>query len=195
MTRRIITFIFALSLSAPVQVQRYDFGLDEELNRLAGEFRKTHIDVRYSYRGIDVPGLEESLQTRIFLAKFETDAGIQIEEKLLALRGGKVQTFGATFGGHGLMSALVQNGCMYYSFSWGSGLHRSHVGRLKIKGESLEVWESDWFPNADVIVRLAGAKVEIVHGEYVGFNRMDNAAVVGDMDAIIPPEKACRSEG
>jgi hypothetical protein len=195
MTSRIASIIVALALSAQAPEQRYDFGLDEGLGRLTGELAKIHKEVRYSYRAINVPGLEESLQTRIYLVNFETLAGYQVEEKLLALRNGKLQEFGAAFGGHGLMSALVHNGCMYYSFSWGSGLHRSHVGRLKVVGGDIDVWESDWFPNADVIVKKERDRVEIVQGAYAGFNRINSAAVVGEMDSIIPYEKACRSEG
>ncbi len=117
----------------------------------------------------DVSGLEETLGIRLFLVGLATDGGERFDEKLLLVNGNLIRQFGATFGGSGLMSAVVSGKSLYYSYSFGSGVHRSHVGRMTVKDGDVVLVETDSHPD-DLFVRVENGRIRLETGSFERFN-------------------------
>jgi hypothetical protein len=82
-----------------------------------------------------------------------------------------IVTIGCSVGGYGMMSGLVLSNAFYYTYSWGSGVHRSHVGKLVVAGGKLKFSETGGFTNKDLFVgtNAAGA-VRVFAGTFRHFN-------------------------
>lgn len=88
------------------------------------------------------------------------------------IRGGRVHRLGTGFGGHGVMSFVVAELAggrpwLVYTYSWGSGRHRSKVAALDLLQAGspeltaeLALLDGDWF------VRAAGTAVVLETGQY-----------------------------
>ncbi len=192
--RRLIAVILVLLAPQWGAAGGYESELNGALSELAKGLGESSEDVRYEYEEVSVPDLLEQLDTRLYKVNFVSVGGFTSSEKLFALRSGKLVEFGETFGGHGLMSALVHRGCLYYTFSWGSGVHRTQLGLMKVDRGKLDIWESDGFVNSNLIVEEQGGKVVLVLAAYNGFNKWEPEEVVGVADSVIPEAEACRSE-
>ena len=92
---------------------------------------------------------------------------------------GALTTFGNSFGGYGLMSATMDEDMLFYTYSWGSGIHRSHVGALSIMGDQIQILETVGFVNEDLFVRNMGGQSIIEVGDYLGFNSWEKSGVLG----------------
>lgn len=135
---------------------------------------------------IPVGGLWDALQVQIVKVRLLSD-GAQFNEFAAVLRQGKVATLGISIGGHGLMSGLVQNGSLYFTYSWGSGVHRSQVGRLGLANDELRFWDSAGFPNVDLFLsRKADGALGLVTGTFEGFNHWSGAHEFGHIDEANP---------
>jgi hypothetical protein len=78
-----------------------------------------------------------------------------------------VKTLGVSFGGYGLMSGLVQGESFYFTYSWGSGIHRSHVGKLQIVNDEVKFWDSGGFFNLDLFLsRRTDGEIAVVSGRF-----------------------------
>jgi hypothetical protein len=90
---------------------------------------------------------------------------------VLIYHDGKVASLAPSNGGYGIMSGLVSDGAFYYTYSWGSGIHRSHVARLEIKDGKLISSDTGGFKDLDLFVSDApDGKVRIKSGKFESFN-------------------------
>ena len=92
----------------------------------------------FRVRELDVPNLWSTLGLQLFEAE-EIVGGDAFAWRQFLCREGVVHPFVESFGGHGVMSGVVHANALYYSYSWGSGIHRSFVGRLTIQNGILEI--------------------------------------------------------
>ncbi|MCD4658186.1 MAG: hypothetical protein K8S87_11665 [Planctomycetes bacterium] len=53
---------------------------------------------------------------------------------------------------------------MYYTYSFGSGVHRSHIGRLSIENERIVMQEFGYFENEDVFIKNINGKIYVEYG-------------------------------
>lgn len=73
---------------------------------------------------------------------------------------GESYSVGTCFGGYGITSMaladLNKDGTyeLYYTFSWGSGLHRSHVGYFEPINKEIHVFEDDVLLESDMILTI-----------------------------------------
>ena len=81
-------------------------------------------ETRFEIEEFEVPGLKSALPIQLFFAKYLTPDGQRFSEMIFAYHDGKLTPFGSAFGGFGLMSAVVEKEILYYTYSWGSGIHR-----------------------------------------------------------------------
>lgn len=95
-----------------------------------------------------------------------------------------------SFGGYGFMSGVVIGDGFYYTYSWGSGIHRSHVAMIRRVNGKLEHWDSggftDW--NGDLgwhtawdlfVIHGAEGKPTVLVGSIEHFDIWTNAMVIG----------------
>jgi hypothetical protein len=139
-------------------------------------------DTRFAIEEYSIDGLK-ALKVRIILARYLSPDGSQFNEALLIYHDGKLTPFACTFGGSGLMSALVLDGKLYYTYSWGSGIHRSHVGRLTIFGGKLMFAESGPLFDQDCFIKRDGARLLLEEGEFLGFNAWKTGQRIGEISA------------
>ncbi len=73
---------------------------------------------------------------------------------------GEIYSIGTCFGGFGITSMALadldkdETYELYYTFSWGSGLHRSHVGYFEPINKEIHVFEDDALFNSDMILTV-----------------------------------------
>lgn len=73
---------------------------------------------------------------------------------------GEIYSIGTCFGGFGITSMALadldkdETYELYYTFSWGSGLHRSHVGYFEPINKEIHVFEDDALLNSDMILTV-----------------------------------------
>jgi hypothetical protein len=140
-------------------VKDYAFGEKPKLNS-ATEFKIEE----YAIDGL------KALDVRILLARYFAPDGKQFNEALLVLHAGKLTPLAPTTGGHGLMSAVVSNGKLYYTYSWGSGRHRSHLGQLTAAKAKLTVVQSSPLYDADCFVTQDANGLYLERGAFEKFN-------------------------
>ena len=141
--------------------------------------------VRFAIEPYSVPGLKDALDLGLILVRFlSAEEGQQFNEAILIHRDDTLTTFASAFGGFGLMSAVVAEGSLYYSYSFGSGIHRSHVGVLRKNGEGeLELRESGGYFSDDLFVRVKEGEIVVESGQYETFNRWSSPKSFGKVRA------------
>ena len=127
----------------------------------------------------DVKNLWENLGVQLLLVRYMSAKGEPFNETLMAYHDRKLTPFGHAAGGHGLMSTVMVGKHLYYTFSWGSGLHRSQIGRLSVDGAGLAINESGGFENVDLFVRKDGDGIRVEAGRFVGFNSWEPGRTFG----------------
>src|SRR5262245_9305425 len=130
---------------------------------------KLRADTQFAIEEYAIAGLK-ALDVQILLARYLAPEGSQFNEALLIYHNGKLTPFANAFGGHGLMSAVVSGGKLYYSYSFGSGRHRSHLAQLSIVGGKLVFAESGPLLDQDCFVKQDGARLRLEKGEFKKFN-------------------------
>ena len=129
-----------------------------------------------------IDGLK-ALDVQIILARYLLPDGSQFNESLLIYHNGKLTRFASALGGHGLMSAVVSGGKLYYTYSFGSGRHRSHLAQLSIVGGKLAFAESGSLLDQDCFVKQDGARLRLETGEFEKFNAWKAGRKIGDIAA------------
>jgi len=127
-------------------------------------------DTQFRIEEYELPGLWRDLRVQLFLARYMSPDGGQFNERLLIYHDGEVTPFASALGGHGLMSAVVMDGDLYYTYSDGSGRHWSHVGRLSIDGEEIRILESGGYLFVDLFVRSVDGRIQVEAGKFARFN-------------------------
>jgi hypothetical protein len=96
---------------------------------------------------------------------------------------GRIVSLSSLFGGLGLMSGVVCKSVFYFTYSWGSGIHRYHVGMLEIVNGELVRRDSGGFEANDLIdVFVAGDShdnVALYSGQFKRFNEWSDAKSFG----------------
>ena len=157
--------------------------------------------VRFEIHDFDVAGLWNTLKIQICLIRYLSPDGQQFNEELVIYRNGKVARFAGSLGGKGLMSGLMMRDSLYYTYSWGSGLHRSHAGRLSSDDGKLTIVESGGFASTDLFVKEVDRSIQVERGEFLAFNSWKAIRKVGSVKvqdsslsivdatgAVVPPD-------
>ena len=140
---------------------------------------KLNPSIQFKIKEYRVEGLHEALKIQLFLARYMSPDGQQFNERLLLYHDRKLIPFASTVGGFGLMSAVVSEDALYYTYSWGSGQHRSHIGYLSLNGDKIEILESGGYMSTDLFVRKVEDGILVEAGRFDGFNSWESAEEVG----------------
>jgi hypothetical protein len=86
-----------------------------------------------------------------------------------------------------LKSGLVANGSFYFSWSWGSGVYRSQVGKLTPHATELTRMVSSPYMNASygpppLVIKKAGADILVYRDNVAAFNQWSSPDPVGRLD-------------
>jgi hypothetical protein len=140
---------------------------------------KLNPKARFKIEEYKVDGLWKNLKTRLFLVRYLSSNGEQFNERLLIYRDQKLTPFACVVGGNGLMSAIMVDNNLYYTYSWGSGIHRSHIGRLSIEGTDIRIVESSGYENIDLFIRKVGDRIQVEEGRFTSFNSWESGRDFG----------------
>ena len=133
----------------------------------------------FKIKEYDVENLWEALKIQILLVRYKSPQGESFNERLLACHDRKLTPFACALGGHGLMSAVMVGDDLYYTFSWGSGIHRSQIGRLSADGAGLTINESGGYEDVDLFVHKADNRVQVEEGRFIDFNSWESGRTFG----------------
>ena len=139
-------------------------------------------ETRFAIEEYAIDGLK-ALDVQILLARYLAPDGSQFNEALLIYHDGTLAPFARALGGHGLMSAVVSGGNLYYTYSFGSGRHFCGVGRLSVVGGKLVFAESGLLLNQDLFVKQDGAGLRLEQGEFERFNAWKAGRRIGAIAA------------
>ncbi len=145
---------------------------------------KLNPSAQFDLKEIDVPGLWNTLHIQLFLARYLAPDGTQFNERLLIYCDGQVTPFANSFGGHGLVSAVVVDDSLYYTDSYGSGREFSQIGRVSLEGRKIRIVESAVYditavPGADLFVKEVDGRIRVEVGKFVAFNSWKEGRQVG----------------
>lgn len=143
------------------------------------EIPKLNPSTQFKIEEYRVEGLQAALRIQLFLVRYMSADGQQFNESLLIYRDGKLTPFASAFGGHGLMSAVMVEDTLYYTYSFGSGIHRSHVGVLSIDDGKMQILESGGHISTDLFVRKIEGGIQVEAGQFHRFNSWNPTKVVG----------------
>jgi len=162
-----------------------DTPITEQVERLVRTFAfasSPNLDTNSDFKihKMEVKGLWEELKIEIFNVDYLSTNGKWFNGYVGIYHNGKITPIAPTFGGHGLMSGLISNGDFYYTYSCGSGMHRSHVAKLRITNDKPEIFESGGFQEEDLFVSTdPGGKVRVLSGTFEDFNHWETAKDIG----------------
>jgi hypothetical protein len=139
-------------------------------------------DTRFAIEEYTIEGLK-ALDFQIILARYLGTDGSQFNEALLVYHDGKLTPFGSALGGHGLMSAVVSGGKLYYTYSFGSGRHFCILAQLSIVDGKLTFAESGPLLYQDFFVKQDGARLRLEKGEFEKFNSWKAGPKIGEIVA------------
>lgn len=151
------------------RVSEYAFRENPGLNR------STQFDIE----NYQVEGLEEELHLGLYRVIYRSSDAVPFNERYFVVDNKTLTPLASSFGGHGLMSAAVDNGALYYSYSFGSGIHRSHIGRLSIDGDDVHIVETGGYSATNLFVSKGSDGIEVESGLFSGFNLWESSEVVG----------------
>ena len=143
------------------------------------EMRKLNPQTQFKIEEYEVSGLWHALEIQLFLARYMSPNGDQFNEGLFIYSDGKITPFASASGGHGLMSAVLMDDKLYYTYSWGSGRHRSHVGRVSVDDAKITITESGGYAQADLFIKKVNGKIQVEVGRFTGFNSWEAAEKIG----------------
>jgi hypothetical protein len=143
---------------------------------------KLNPKTQFAIEEYDIDGLK-ALKVQIILARHLLPDGSQFNKSLLIYHNGKLTRFANVLGGHGLMSAVVSGGKLYYTYSFGSGRHRSHLGQLSFVDGKLVLAESGSLLDEDYFVKQDGARLRLEKGEFEKFNAWKAGRKIGAIAA------------
>ena len=140
-------------------------------------------ETQFEIEEYDVPGMWRDLRVQLFLARYVSPGGGQFNESLLAYHDGELTPFACTFGGHGLMSAVMMDGDLYYTDSCGLGRHLSSLGRLSRDPGTIAILRSGRYLSVGLFVRNVDGRIQVETGRFVGFNSWQAGEPVGWLKA------------
>ncbi len=150
-------------------VREFAFSSKPNLNTNT-EFSISRFDVKDLWEAMQVEVLD--IQYMIHGQSFNGFVGLYHDGKIILLA--------PNFGGYGLMSGMVSKGEFYYTYSFGSGIHRSHVAKLQVHDGRLKHWDSDGFQATDLFVSGGSdGKVHVLSGKFNYFNHWETAKDIG----------------
>lgn len=120
---------------------------------------------QFKIEEIKVDQLWDKLQIQLFLVRL-TAGGSEFNSDMLVCHKGELRHFVTTVGGYGLMSGVVVDDAFFYTYSFGSGIHRSHVGKLTVVKDDLRIRETGGFIDRDLFVKKTDGKLAV---EAAGF--------------------------
>lgn len=106
--------------------------------------------VTFEFEELALPGLWEGLGVQIFNVWHLAHDNRNPRDPFI-LSAGKIFPFVGTMGG-GFLSGAVRGDALYYSYGYGSGIHRSQLGRLRMKDGRPEQHESKSYSMGDMLV-------------------------------------------
>ena len=152
-------------------VREFAFSSDPNLNTNT-EFYISRFDVKDLWEAMQVEILDIQYMIRGQSFSFNGFVGLYHDGKIISLA--------PTIGGYGLMSGMMSKGEFYYTYSSGSGIHRSHVAKLQLLGGQLKLWSSDGFQATDLFVTGGSdGKVHVLSGKFNYFNHWEAAKGIG----------------
>jgi hypothetical protein len=183
MNASLLSLIPALTLALLGRAE--DAPKAEQLERLVRDFAfastpNLNTNTLFQIRKLDVSGLWESMRLEVFDVAY-TLKDVEWFNGFVGLYSrGKVSVLAPNVGGYGLMSGLMHDGEFYYTYSWGSGIHRSHVAKLARSGGELRFSVSGGFQDRDLFVAAGSdSKVHVFLGEFKSFNHYERGKDVG----------------
>lgn len=170
-----ITGCAELSSSADVVPDASDprrVGLEEATELVQAELLAAKPARRAILGGALTELTTDEMWRRLGVQLFKVDRGGADYSSYL-IQGGRASLLGSGFGGHGVQSVCVsdldQDGApeLVYTYSWGSGVHRSLVGLARVQGGELVTEEAPIAFVGDLFVRKeADSRVTIEIGHY-----------------------------
>ena len=132
---------------------------------MAADLIRAHVSPLPSLKELTTEDVFERMGLQVFI---DTGGGTSY-----VIEQGRVTELCEGFGGHGLQSMCVadldddQNLELVFTYSWGSGVHRSHVGICYDNGTSLQTAIAPFWYYGDLLVeREDDQHVAVVVGEY-----------------------------
>ena len=142
----------------------------------------------FEIRWVPIKGLWQALEVQVFKVRCFVDRQ-QFNEFDCVIHQGKLTVLGCSIGGYGLMSGVVQSSSLYYTYSWGSGIHRSHIGRLEVVNDELKFWESAGFADRDLFVSpTSSGGIQVLSGKYAEVNQWLDSQEFGTIDQQDPAQ-------
>ena len=134
----------------------------------------------FKVKEFEVDGLWEAMSMQLFFVGCMTSQTDEwtFREDLFIYHNGKVIPFGTHFGGFGLTSASMHDGDLFYTYSWGSGIHRSHIGRVSLKSGQLEISDSGGFIDYELFIDSSNT---VYDANFNDFNSWSGAVELGSV--------------
>jgi hypothetical protein len=189
-----LTWVLSVILLLPSVVQAEEAPTTQRVEQLVQKYAfettsKLNPQTRFRIRPLEVNDLWEQLELQAFNVDFLGPDGTAFNETSILYHEGKVSHLATSFGGYGLMSGLVHNGAFYFTYSWGSGVHRSHVVKLQIADGKLKRWESGGFMDLDLLVAAGpGGTVQVFSGERDDTGHLRQGKQIGIVEEAGPAE-------
>jgi len=141
--------------------------------------------VTFVFEELTIAGLWDALEVQIFLVKYLVRESAMTGDPFICWHG-KIFPFVERTGSTSILSGVVAGDALYYSYSWGSGMDRSLVGRLKMKDGQPAWQDSEARLFAKMFVdKSSDGRIRVVGGSrqtFLGFNRWDDTSTLGWID-------------
>ncbi len=128
-----------------------------------------------------IPELWNALRIQIFNADFLSNSGVYFRTSSFVYHDMKVTPFEQPTGNHGVMSGYLKKDVLYYTYSWGSGIKRSHLGTIRMLDCVLQCTDSGGFSDVDLFVSGTKDDVVLETGKYESFNNWSDPEYFGDI--------------
>ena len=134
----------------------------------------------FKVKEFEVDGLWEAMSLQLFVVGCMTSPTDEwtFREDLFIYHRGEVIPFAIHFGGFGLTSASVHDGDLFYTYSWGSGIHRSHIGRVSLKSGQLEISDSGGFIDYELFIDSSNT---VYDAKFKDFNSWSSEVELGSV--------------
>ncbi len=177
---KIRTLLVLLIISTPgmVAVGAQSIDLAEAQSIIRTYTAKTSPELSPDYQleiaEYKIDDLWATLQIQLYKVKYLSEDGASFRDGEFLYHEGSLMPFCKSFGGAGLMSGLVQDSALYYTYSFGSGIHRAHAGRVFIHQGQLTIAESGGYMLDLFATPCEESGVCLTSGTYTSFNTWSN---------------------
>jgi len=184
-----------LDRAGPLPPTAQRVGLEEATHRVRAQIMSTSPDMSVSAEFPLVELTTDEIWDRLGAQLFQVDEGVRGGESFLVC-GERALPLCSGFGGHGIQSACVtdldgdQIPELTYTYSWGSGIHRSLVGVCRVDGDRLLQEELPLAFVGDLFVRKeSDSWVSVEIGRYGwAFGSWEPDAPLGELVGSPGPE-------